>query len=67
MKFEPYYICKLCYEKWHREDVIRHYVSEHDADWRGSFEDALELYEIVDNRLRISKINDGYKRTIRGI
>ncbi len=44
MKILPTYTCERCGEIVHMEDVIKHLVSDHDEDWRGSFEDALDEY-----------------------
>jgi hypothetical protein len=45
MKFQPAYRCKKCGEILHMEDVVKHLVTDHDTNWRGSFYDALEEYE----------------------
>jgi len=44
-QFIPTYTCKRCGEIVHMEDVIKHLVGDHDEDWRGSFEDALDEYD----------------------
>ncbi len=46
------YICKHCGEIVHMEDVVKHLVGDHDADWRGSFYDALDEY---DRNIRLRK------------
>jgi acetone carboxylase gamma subunit len=49
------YICKECGDILHEEDVIKHIVADHDADWRGSFEDARDWYELS---LSIRRVKD---------
>ncbi|KKM04267.1 hypothetical protein LCGC14_1765870 [marine sediment metagenome] len=44
-RFNFNYICKRCGEILHMEDVVKHLVTDHDEDWRGSFEEALDEYD----------------------
>ena len=52
MMFDRTYKCKQCGENLHREDTIKHLVAEHDPDWRGSFEEALDEYHVSIRRVK---------------